>query len=53
VCVSDLAASESEEEEEGGSEELADEAYERVVGPFWQEAAENWEAFAERSVGVL
>jgi hypothetical protein len=53
VRVSDLAAGESEEEEEGRSEELADEADECVVGPFWQEAAENWEAFAERCVGVL
>jgi hypothetical protein len=53
VCVGDLAAGESEEEEEGRSEELADEADKCVVGPFWEDAAERWEAFAKRRVGVL
>jgi hypothetical protein len=53
VRVSDLAAGQSEEEEEGRSKELSDEADECVVGPFWQDAAEDWEAFAKRRVGVL
>jgi hypothetical protein len=48
-----LAAGESEEEEEGRSEELANEADKYVVGPFWEDAAERWEAFAKRRVGVL
>lgn len=36
--VSDLAAGEGEEEEEGGAEEFGDEVDEGLVGPFCDEA---------------
>lgn len=50
--VGDLAACEGEEEEEGRSEELAEDGDEGVVGPFWNGAVEGREALAER-LGVL
>ena len=50
--VGDVAACEGEEEEEGRSEEFAEDGDEGVVEPFWDGAVEGWEALAER-VGVL
>lgn len=46
--VGDLAACEGEEEEEGRSEEFAEDGDEGVVGPFWDGAVEGGEALAER-----
>lgn len=50
--VGDLAAGESEEEEEGRSEEFAEDGDESVVEPFWYGAVERGEALAER-LGTL
>lgn len=50
--VSDLGACEGEEEEEGRSEEFAQDGDEGVVEPFWNGAVEGGEALAER-LGVL
>ena len=48
MCVSDLAACEGEEEEEGCTEDFAEDGDERVVEPFWYGAVEGREALAER-----
>ena len=48
VRIGDLAACESEEEEEGRAEELAEDGDESMVGPFWYGALEEGEALAER-----
>ena len=50
--VGDLAACESEEEEEGRAEEFAEDGDEGVVEPFWNGAVEGGEALAE-GLGVL
>ena len=51
--VGDLGACEGEEEEEGRSEEFAEDGDEGVVGPFWDRAVEDREALAEEDLGVL
>ena len=51
--VCDLSACEGEEEEEGRSEEFAEDGDEGVVGPFWDRAVEDREALAEEDLGVL
>lgn len=50
--VGDLAAGEGEEEEEGRSEEFAEDGDEGVVEPVWDGAVEGGEALAER-LGAL
>ena len=48
-----MSACEGEEEEEGCSEEFAEDGDEGVVGPFWDRAVEGREALAEGDLGVL
>lgn len=51
--VGNLGASESEEEEESGSEKFGEDGDGGVISPFWDYAVDEVEAFAERNGGVL